>query len=75
MVKILRGVARMLGAADELVFVDTLHCVSLKMRLGGYLSRRWGLITLGRPLVIQGTREAFPQIVELVREVKHKVAG
>ena len=75
MVKILRRVARMLGAADELVFVDTLHCVSLKMRLGGYLSRRWGLITLGRPLVIQGTREAFSQIVELVREVKHKVAG
>ncbi|HZK25373.1 MAG TPA: DUF3189 family protein [Oscillospiraceae bacterium] len=75
MVNILHGVSKLLGIHEQLVFVDTLHCVSLKMRIGGYLSRRWSIISVGRPLVIQGTREAYPKIVELVAQVKVKLAG
>jgi len=71
--QVLLQVAEMLGVRKELVFVDTLHCVTLKMRIGGYLSRRWQLVRLGRPLVLAGTKEAFPDLVKLVQKVKSEV--
>lgn len=73
--KALSGVAEILGAEKELFFVDTLPCVNVKMRIGGYLSRRWQQITLGRPLVLQGTRDAFPTLVQLVAKTKEEVDG
>ncbi|MCR3921065.1 MAG: DUF3189 family protein [Firmicutes bacterium] len=74
MENVLQGVATMVGLGDELMFIDTLHCVSIKMRIGGYISRRLGLVTIGRPLVVQGTREAYPKIAELVQQVKNEVS-
>ncbi|NLZ39534.1 MAG: DUF3189 family protein [Firmicutes bacterium] len=71
--KFLLGVAKILGVSQELLFVDTLHCVSLKMRIGGYISRRLGLISLGRPLVVAGTREAYTNLAALVHRVKAEV--
>ncbi|MBS3948897.1 MAG: DUF3189 family protein [Dethiobacter sp.] len=71
--QVLLQVAEMIGAGGELSFIDTLHCVTLKMRIGGYLSRRWLLVRLGRPLVLSGTREAFPALVRLVEKVKNEV--
>ncbi|HEY8426350.1 MAG TPA: DUF3189 family protein [Limnochordales bacterium] len=56
------------GDPDQLVVVDTLRCVNVWMRVGGYLSRRLGLVRLGRPLVIWGTRRAYPRLASLVRE-------
>lgn len=70
---ILFGVANILGRGHELVFIDTLHCVSIKMRIGGYISRRLGLVSLGRPLVMAGTREAYPNLANLVSQVKAEV--
>ncbi|NLZ93585.1 MAG: DUF3189 family protein [Firmicutes bacterium] len=72
--KILLGVAKILGVDHELFFIDTLHCVSLKMRIGGYLSRRLGLIPLGRPLVVAGTKEAYANLAALVHQVKTEVS-
>lgn len=69
---ILKGVAGMLGAGKEVHFVDTLHCVNARMRAGGYLSRRLGLIRLGRPLVLSGTRAVYKKLVQLVADTKHK---
>jgi hypothetical protein len=71
--QVLLQVAEMFGVREELFFVDTLHCVTFKMRIGGYLSRRWQLIRLGRPLVLAGTKEAFPALVKLVEKVKNEV--
>lgn len=62
--------AELVGLSGRLIFVDTLHCVTFKMRLGGYISRRLGLIKIGRPLVASGTRAAFPRLVELVGRIK-----
>jgi hypothetical protein len=72
--KILKNLASLLNLEDDLIFVDTLHCVNIKMRVGGYLSRRLGLISLGRPLVLQGTRDAYPSLLQLVNKVKNEVA-
>jgi len=61
------------GTVDDVVFVDTLKCVNMAMRLGGFLSRRLKLIKLGRPLVIFGTRAAYKRLVAVVDEVKENL--
>lgn len=73
--KIVQNVSDLLELSDELYFVDTLHCVNVKMRVGGYLSRRWGVIKYGRPLVLQGTQDAYPKLVELVKQVRKDVGA
>lgn len=58
------------GDLDDWVFVNTLPTVNIWMRIGGYLSRRLGLVSLGRPLVTLGTRRAFSSISRIVRSTK-----
>jgi len=53
--------------SPSVTFIDTLTVVNIWMRIGGFLSRAVGLTRLGRPLVIYGTRRAFPLLVALVR--------
>ncbi len=47
----------------------------MKMRIGGYLSRQLGLLEIGRPIVLQGTQEAYPQLLALVARIRNEVAG
>ncbi|MBS4007273.1 MAG: DUF3189 family protein [Clostridium sp.] len=75
MERVLREVADIFAPQEQLIFVDTLHCVTIKMRIGGYISRRLGLIEIGRPIVLQGTKEAYPQLVALVSLIRNEVAG
>lgn len=62
------------GAFNEgdggVLFVDTLQCVNWSMRVGGLLSRGFGWVFVGRPLVVWGTQRAYNQLVELVRTTK-----
>lgn len=62
------------GRPEEVLLVDTLPCVNLLMRVGGYLSRRLGWVWIGRPLVVAGTRRAYPNLVGLVRNVRRYTA-
>lgn len=39
---------------EHLLIVDALQCVTAPIRVGGFLSRRLGLICLGRPLCAYG---------------------
>lgn len=61
------------GAQGELLFVDTLQAVNAWMRIGGFLSRAMGWVRLGRPIVIYGTRRAYPRLVRLVAEVEARL--
>ncbi len=54
----------------ELYFVDTLPCVNIEMRIGGFLSRQLRLISTGRPLVVKGSQKAFFNLAKLVQRVK-----
>lgn len=54
----------------DLMMVDTLRNVNLKTKIGGFMSRRLGLVKLGRPLTIQGIREKYFEFVQLVDSVK-----
>ena len=72
---VVTSVSKLLNLQDDLLFIDTLHCVNIKMRVGGYISRRLGWIDQGRPIVLKGTQAAFPQLVDLVKQVKAEVSA
>ncbi len=60
---------------DDWLFIDTIPTVNIWMRIGGYLSRRQGMVALGRPLVTYGTQKAFPHISTLVRQTKKTISS
>lgn len=70
--KILMGVAQLLQAEDQVLVVNTMNRVNLSMKLGGFTSRRIGLVSLGRPIVSHGTRKAFFDLVNLVEITRMK---
>ncbi len=70
--KILMGVAEIMGAGDQIIAIDCLNRVNLSMKLGGFMSRRIGLIFPGRPVLFRGTRGAFMKLVNLVETVRLK---
>lgn len=61
------------GDEDDFLFVDTLVAVNVWMRIGGFLSRALGWISIGRPLVIFGTQRAFPALLRLVEGVERQL--
>ncbi|MEW6031384.1 MAG: DUF3189 family protein [Bacillota bacterium] len=66
-----REVARHVGVGTEDVrFVDTMPCVNWFMRLGGFTSRVLRLPALGRPVVIHGTRLAYPCLKRLAARTR-----
>ena len=67
------GLAELLGVEDQVVVVNTMPYVNIIMMLGGFLSRRLGIIFPGRTILIWGTRLAFPGLVGLVKTVKIKM--
>lgn len=70
------GFARIYGIDfEDFMFVDTLSHVNLRMRLGGFLSRALGLVAVGRPLVISGTRQAFPALARLGLKTRDRCQG
>lgn len=62
------------GNPDHLLLVDVYPHVNWYMKVGGFISRRLGLVAIGRPLVILGTRRAYPKLAEAVKEVWRNLA-
>lgn len=54
----------------DLAMCDALGTANWPMRIGGFLSRRVGLVGLGRPLVALGVWLAYPRFLDLVRRVE-----
>lgn len=52
------------------VFINTLNKVNIWTRVGGFLSRRLGLVKLGRPLTVYGLKKVYFDFVKLVTRVK-----
>lgn len=69
--KMIRGAADIFDVEEkEFKVVNSLKYVNNLMRLGGFLSRRAGMVAIGRPIVIKGTQVAYWDFVKLVDEVK-----
>ena len=56
----------------NILFVNALVKLHPVTAIGGILSRRLGLVNLGRPLTIWGIQRYYKVFVELVRGVKKK---
>ncbi|MEL7565137.1 MAG: DUF3189 family protein [Dehalobacterium sp.] len=73
---LIRQLAKILGLDQgNLVIVDTMPYVNLMMMIGGYTSRRLGIVTIGRPIVIRGTQNAFLKLASMVHRLKITVAS
>lgn len=59
----------------QLLFVNVLKAVNWQMRIGGFLSRRLGWIAIGRPLVTNGARRAYPMLLQIVTETKQRLGA
>ncbi|OAT86409.1 DUF3189 family protein [Desulfotomaculum copahuensis] len=55
--------------AGSYKLVNVKEHVNLIMKAGGFLSRRLGWVTLGRPLAARGIRRAYPALRALVQAV------
>lgn len=64
--RLLMGVAEILGCSDELMAVNCMNRVNLAMKLGGFSSRKMGIVSLGRPVLVCGSQKAFMELVNLV---------
>ena len=62
------------GDPRQIMFINTLKGVNWPMRIGGFLSRRLGLVSLGRLVAAVGARRAYPKLAEIVAETKAKCA-
>lgn len=58
---------------ESYLLVDAGSCVNTSMRIGGVLSRRLGLVRLGRPVVSLGTIMAYKKLCRLVEEVQYRL--
>lgn len=58
---------------DGIRTVNVMPYVNWKMMFGGYTSRKLGVITIGRPIVLKGIRYSYLKIVSLVHQVKMTV--
>jgi hypothetical protein len=71
-IKALKEIARIYNInIDNVKFINTISCVNLYLRIGGYLSRTMGMVSLGRPLVVYGVRKAFFDFVKLANKIKN----
>ncbi|HHT63376.1 MAG: DUF3189 family protein [Bacillota bacterium] len=72
---ILRQIAQIYGIdQSQTVIIDTMPYVNVAMMIGGYTSRRLGIVSLGRPIVIMGTQNAFFKIAAMVHRLKVTIA-
>ncbi|MDQ0337756.1 hypothetical protein J2S00_000526 [Caldalkalibacillus uzonensis] len=58
---------------ESFKFVEALSTINNLAKLGGALSRRYGLVMIGRPLAAMGIRQSYQQLVELVHKTKEDV--
>ncbi len=65
-INIIHGIAEIMGVRHQVLAVNTMPHVNWVMKIGGFISRRVGMVFIGRPLVGLGTRKAYWALVNLV---------
>lgn len=57
---------------ENIQITNVTPLLSFSVKLGGFLSRRLGLVELGRPLTVVGIQKRYNHFVELVEDVKKR---
>ncbi|MCK9267893.1 MAG: DUF3189 family protein [Alkaliphilus sp.] len=55
---------------EDIRIINVVPLLSFSVKLGGFISRRIGLIKLGRPLTISGILKRYDLFIKLVKDVK-----
>jgi hypothetical protein len=58
------------GCAENNLLINALPAIGISARIGGGLSRGWGWVKIGRPLVAWGIRRSLQSLRDLVSNVK-----
>lgn len=71
---VVNGLSEFFGISmSGYIIADMSSCVSLTMKLGGFLSRRMGLVSMGRPIVTWGTRRNYKRLLAEVDRVLYRL--
>lgn len=63
------------GVSEETyLFQDTFPLINFSTKLGGLLSKRYSLTAFGRRITVWGIRRRYPVFVDMVAEVKTRLA-
>lgn len=57
-------------AEDALVIVNGLECISLTVRIGGFISRRLGLVRVGRPMCAWGILAKYNCFLQMAQRIR-----
>jgi len=72
----IKSILALAGADPESFhFVGALRCITLMTKVGGALSRRYGIRIIGRPIAAWGITRSYPTLVDLVKQVKRQLHG
>lgn len=72
----IKSMLALAGAEPESFhFVGALNCITFMTKVGGALSRRYGLCFIGRPIAAWGVTRSYPMLVALVKQVKRQLYG
>ncbi|GAB6100742.1 DUF3189 family protein [Halanaerocella petrolearia] len=70
---VIKDTYNLVGDKDDLLLVDTKPTINFLMKVGGFLSRGLGVVSVGRPIVVYGVLQTYPQIAQLVTDVKRQL--
>lgn len=59
-------------SCQEYMMIDTLKIINTVTKLGGFISRRLGFVSIGRPLTILGILQKYDDFIKLVDDVKEQ---
>lgn len=57
----------------EVVIINSIALINLEIRIGGFLSRKLGLINLGRRIIVYGISKKYNRFVQLVEEINKRL--
>ncbi|WP_026476391.1 DUF3189 family protein [Alkaliphilus transvaalensis] len=57
----------------KVLVVNSIALINLPIRIGGFLSKRMNLVTIGKPITIFGILAKYESFVDLVKNVKETV--
>lgn len=58
------------GFRERIIFSSMNPGIPLAMMVGGFISRRFGLRSIGTPFLIMGAKQAYGKILRIVQETK-----
>lgn len=74
MIKACKSYLRQSGISeDEIMLIDALPAIGIETKIGGMASRRFNIVSLGRPFTVYGIIKKYKNFIDLVKNVKCKL--